>query len=166
MENLFLTLCLGLVLLGCFAGGVWMIVHTINSKRKAEASQSWPGVQGTVTKTWIQNIETQDSEGMTSTTFKPRVSYEYSVGGQAYSGERLAFGAGKAYGRHRKAEEVLAAYPVNGAVTVYYDPQNPAEATLLQQAQGGLGMIIAGAILILIPIFVVCVFSISMLADL
>jgi ABC-type glycerol-3-phosphate transport system permease component len=165
MESLFWTVCIGLILLACFAGGVWMIVHAINSKRKAEASQSWPGVQGMVTKTWIQKNETTDSEGLTSTTFQPRVSYEYSVGGQSYSGDRLAFGAGKAYGRYNKAEEVLASYPVNNSVMVYYDPQNPAEATLLQQAQGGLGMIIAGAILVIIPILVGCGLLIAMVMD-
>jgi hypothetical protein len=50
----------------------------------------------------------------------------------------------------RKAEEMLAAYP-----------QNPAEATLLQQAHGGVGMIITGAILVIIPVMIRCAFLIA-----
>lgn len=165
MGNIFVFLCVGFLLLGCFGGGIWMIVHTINSRRKAQASQAWPGVQGTVLKSWTQKIESTDDEGYTHTSYKPKVSYQYSVGGQTYTSERLAFGTDKAYAIKKKAEQELAPYPPNGAVTVYYDPQNPGEATLLQEAKGGLGMIFAGAILILIPVFIVCAFSVSMLAD-
>lgn len=34
IDDIFAYICVGLLLLGCFIGGIWMIVHTINSRRK------------------------------------------------------------------------------------------------------------------------------------
>lgn len=163
MENVFIFGCIGLLLLGCFIGGILMIISAMRSKRKAEASRSWSGIQGSITKSWVEKVVTTDADGIDFTSYKPRINYQYSIGGQSYSGDRLTFGAVKNYNRRQQAEQVLAAYPENGAVTIYYDPQDPAQATLLQQSQGGVAMIIGGVVLILIPIFTLCIGLFSML---
>jgi hypothetical protein len=59
-----------------------------------------------------------------------RVSYEYQVLGQSYTGAKVAFGVAKSYRFRSQAENALAYYPLDSQVTVYYDPSNPAEAVL------------------------------------
>jgi hypothetical protein len=67
--------------------------------------------------------------GTTVTVWSPLVEYGYQVGTRSYHGSRVAFGPEVAGGRDL-AEAVVARYPEGSAVTVHYDPANPAHATL------------------------------------
>ena len=157
-------LCGGMMLLGSMAGGAYMIYKSIQGRQKATASQGWPAVQGVITQIWIDEHSSTDDEGYNSTYYTPRVSYRYTVGQYYYDSSRIAFGSDKNYSRRRKAQKFLETYPVNSVLRVYYNPQNPAEATLSQQAQGTITSIIVGIVLILVPICVAC-FSLFAIAS-
>lgn len=60
-------------------------------------------------------------------SYYPVIVYEYSVGGMNYQGQKITPGlnwGGSGSGK------VVARYPAGSAVTVYYDPKNPADAVL------------------------------------
>ncbi len=57
----------------------------------------------------------------------PVVQYSYQIGGQAYQGYKLAPGpevGGTGAGK------VVARYPAGAQVMVFYNPQNPSEASV------------------------------------
>jgi hypothetical protein len=59
---------------------------------------------------------------------KPVLRYRYEVGPQSYIGFRVSFSG---YGVSRSAmEQLIKPYPQGGAVTVYYNPQDPSSAVL------------------------------------
>ena len=129
-SNLFGLFCGGFVIFIFFAASVFIIISSIRARKKAEASQAWPSTQGQIESTEIKQNTSTDSDGYTSTTYKPLIMYSYSVMGQPYQSDRIAFGFTQSYGKTAKAQEVLNKYPLNAPVNVFYDPDNPAEAVL------------------------------------
>jgi len=91
------------------------------------ASDAWPTVPGAITASSVGTIATGGSTG--GHDFVPDIDYAYAISGHSYVGHRVRF---VAFAR-KSAEEagaVVALYPVNAAVTVHYDPADPASAVL------------------------------------
>ena len=59
-----------------------------------------------------------------------RLFYTYEIDGARYQAEQLRMGASIASSDTRAAERVIARYPAGHDVTVYYNPADPADATL------------------------------------
>ena len=113
-------------------GGVGLIflVVGIVLVRKLQASRTWPHMGGTVTKTEIvQRTEQNTSNNMSTTTYEPRVEYEFQVDGRTFTGSRIGF-ASVSYGSPKRAQRVLDRFPTGGMVEVMYDPAEPANAVL------------------------------------
>ncbi len=76
----------------------------------------------------------QVSFGATSRRESPLVLYAYQVEGRMFQGRRVR--ASDKYGRTMpdgagcSASATIARYPAGTAVTVYYDPLNPANSAL------------------------------------
>ena len=68
-----------------------------------------------------------DSEG--STSYKPRVSYEYRVAGQTYTSDQYAYTLWSTSDRDA-ASGIVDEHPVGAAATAYVDPNDPTEAVL------------------------------------
>jgi hypothetical protein len=109
-------------------GGLGYLFNSQAKKSKAlkKAALSWPSVPGTVQ---TSRVEVSGGE---YTTVYPHIEYEYTVAAQKYrydsikAGDKfvsLSFTQSNAY-------EVVEKYPVGTRVRVYYNPDNPAEATL------------------------------------
>lgn len=156
MEEYVFPICGGLFIILFFALGVYMVFTSFRNRKKAAESSGWPTVVGTIIKATIKKNRSTDSEGYTSTTYTPKIEYQYNLGGQVYTGKRIAFGFDKSYNRRKKAQEALAAYQPNAQVRVFYNPDNPAEAVLEQKASGSIGGIIGGVVLILVAVCVGC----------
>lgn len=149
-ANLVGLLCGGAVIFIFFGLGVIAIILGIRNRKKAEASVNWPSAPGRITKAWIDRSEDTDDEGFTTTTFTPNWQYQFTAGGQTITSEKISFGGKRGYGRQKKAQEALAAYPLNSQVRVYFDPANPAESVLVPGTKGTFVGIIVGAIFILL----------------
>jgi hypothetical protein len=70
-------------------------------------------------------------------SYRPVVSYEYTVGGTTYTGTRatqMDVGAGAV----SDVQKFLASRPPGSTVTVYYNPDNPADS-FLEQGMGSIG---------------------------
>lgn len=61
--------------------------------------------------------------------YSPDVAYTYTVDGERYTGDNVAAGTGIVTGNRERLESVLEASA--GTTTVYYDPENPADAHLV-----------------------------------
>lgn len=96
------------------------------------ASNGWPTVPGVVT---TSRIETERGTGSSSNrtgsrdSYHARVSYDYQVAGETYTGRRVHAGEyGTADTAH--AEEVIGSYPLGAEVVVHHHPRRPGDAVL------------------------------------
>ena len=105
----------------------------------------------TITRSEVGQSSSSDHDGP-RTNYHPVVEYTYPVGGQVYAGKRIAFGPAKASARSTSAQAALAKYPLGGAVTVYYDPNNPAEVVLEKQAIGTTAMLVLGIVFLAVTV--------------
>lgn len=99
--------------------GVGLSLFGVFAMVKSSTAQRWHVTEGVV-------IESKVIGGFDAVA-KPRVSYRYEVDGKSYTSDRISF---LLFGDDSHAEQVVAAYPQNRIVTVYYDPTNPAESVL------------------------------------
>lgn len=131
--------------------GVAMLFSYFQSKKKVEESQSWPAVQGYITKTHIRRETEKDNDGSRITKYYPEVLYTYEFLGKEYTGDKISFGGKTKYSYEQKAENFLVQYPVGQGIKIYYDPNNPEDAVLERKALGKVILII-GVIFTLIAI--------------
>jgi hypothetical protein len=125
--------------------GLILVIISITSKRRAKAAQAWPTIPGAVLASRVDIHTTTDSEGHTSTTYRPMVDYQYSIMGQEYRASRIAFGA-NTFNR-KKSDSIIAKYPAGQQVMVHYNPDKPEDAVLEAEVQGGTASLIIGIVL-------------------
>ncbi len=102
----------------CFAGlGVRCVVH-------AHASLEWPATEGHVESCSVERDSDHNS--------RLNIRYNYAVDGRSYTGRRLAFFT---WGGDHAG--YLRQYPVGTAVRVYYQPDRPDNAVIIQGGSGG-----------------------------
>jgi hypothetical protein len=77
------------------------------------------------------SVESRPTGEDETTAEYPAVSYSYQVSGQAFQGTRIAPGPETSGSDARRRS---ARYVTGAAVTVFYNPQNPAESVLEQKA--------------------------------
>lgn len=129
MENILpaltalIVLAIGL-LFGYFA--LRNIFEQIQTWRMARQSRAWTSTSGVIQTSEIIY------EGVRSPRSQPRLIYTYQVNGVRYQGNRINFSFGQIFFKV-EAAKVIALYPLHAAVTVYYDPAQPAQSTLEQR---------------------------------
>jgi len=124
-----------LLVFGVVLGGVGFMRYTT-----ARASAEWPTVNGTVTSSRVQTTR-RDGKN----EYMPRVQYSYVVDGQSFSGTRIT--ASDEYQKNRgSADDILGRYPSGTAVTVFYDPQDPARAVLEQGLPGNVKVLLGAGV--------------------
>lgn len=138
--------------------GLKILGDEIRTWRKAIASREWLSGVGRVV-----NSEVHTAYGR-RTTYYPRAKYSYTVAGQNYTGERIAFAWREVFDR-QAAEAVVERYPPGQTVTVFYDPQQPHEATLDRNFPWPLFELFSGVLVVLCPGAVCSGMGISFLAD-
>src|SRR5262245_31087583 len=91
-----------------------------------QKSVKWPKVVGRIVSSEIMHEE--DDAGH---TYGNKVAYEYSVDGVTYHCNRRGWMGDNLRSSFKgRANRIAATYPVGQAVTVYYDPSDPAQAVL------------------------------------
>ena len=74
--------------------GLIIVIAALRSRKQAEASQAWSGTQGRVDRIPPRDRTPRPIRtAIISTDYKAIVRYTYSVMGQEYSANRVAFGA-------------------------------------------------------------------------
>ena len=103
----------------------------INELTRADASASWPSVGGTVVSSHVKKSTSSRGTGRNrrrSTSHRAVVIYQYTLAGRTHTARRLSFGATDSSAS--TARQVVSRYPAGTAVTVFYDPDDPDQATL------------------------------------
>ncbi len=111
-----------------------MILVAIYVKwREVEAAKVWLAISGRIigSRSEAREVDAHvyGSQSKGSTEFRnfAKVSFQYQVNGKTFTGSRFSL-------RHDVGNVdvagTLARYPVGSAVTVYYDPANPAQSVL------------------------------------
>ncbi|MBI9049701.1 MAG: DUF3592 domain-containing protein [Anaerolineaceae bacterium] len=105
---------------------IWYIL-----RRKKKATSMLQDSRSRLTTTGKIIKSRVEVSGGEVTSVQPRVIYEYSVGATIYQGEQIKAG-GKFWSAvtSRDAYNIVDRYPEGMTVTVYYDPENPAESAL------------------------------------
>jgi len=140
--QLFGYVCIGLFVLVFVGLGIFLILRSKRDKAKAAQSLNWPSAVGKVLESRMIESTSTDSDGDSSTTYRPHVQYEYEVMGTSYTGDKIKVGMVVSTSAVKKVQETLARYPVGSAVKVYYDPNNPADSVLEQKASSNLTLIL------------------------
>lgn len=103
-------------------------------------TRRWPSVPGRIYSARIrENYNVTERERH----YKPDIRYEYRVAGKAFRGKRLGIYAQSNAG-YVFATTAMERYAEGTAVTVYYNPANPADAVLIQgpEYQALIGVIV------------------------
>jgi hypothetical protein len=120
------------------AVGAGILYYARGVARKMQQSLSWPSARGEIAHSAVFR-EMQDSSSSSGPTYKADVAYRYQVKGRDFSSEQITLADySSTTGR---AQAIVNRYPHGAAVTVYYNPANPAEAVLERGASGGLNLL-------------------------
>ena len=163
---LIVSLCGGIFVLILLALGIYLVVFSLRSKKKAEESQNWPSTSGAVTLAEVKRSVNRDEDGNESYAYYPKVEYTYQVGGETYTGKRLAFGGVLAQKNPDSVQKTLERFPLGGPVTVYYDPEKPTDAVLERQAGGLKWGLIVGIICLVLSLCIACPLLIALIRNL
>jgi hypothetical protein len=139
MTGYIIILVIGLVVLIIFGRNIL----------QGQKSRSWPTVSGTILQSSLEVHHQTDDDGSTSTTYGVMVSYQYSVSGQEFVGNRRTFSNVRT-GSRRRAEALLARYPQGGQVDVFYDPQDPSTCVLETGVSGGTYALLAFVVVLVL----------------
>lgn len=117
--------------------------------RQSRRSRLWQATDGRIERALI----TREGHG-SRTIWGARVRYSYCVGGTNHQGSRVRFVT--TFGQYARvadgARADVAKYAAGAAVTVYYDPADPARATL-ERNRTGLAFGLTVVVLLLIAAF-------------
>ena len=109
------------------AGGVTAFFG-IRGVIRAKESSTWPSVKGKVITSSVKSHHSSGKNG-SSTTYNANIVYKFTVDGETFNGDRVAYGDyGSSDSSH--AHEIVNRYPARKKVTVHYMPDNPAECLL------------------------------------
>lgn len=140
------------LIFGLLGGG--FIIYAQLAKKKAEAAQSWPVVEGRVLLAEVKQHRYHDSRShRTRVSYEPVVNYSYAVEGCDYTGKKISFGATR-YDSNT-AHNIIAPYTPGNGVNVHYDPAHPEKAVLETEAPGTKIFLIAGIIFALLGLILI-----------
>jgi hypothetical protein len=111
-------------------GAIGYFLYKRNQKSTAyrQTAQNWPSTTGTILMSSVQSRRSSSSGGYSN---YPVIVYQYTVNGQTYQSQTLK--AGEQFFNVNvswQAQETVNKYAIGKQVTVYYDPNNPAESAL------------------------------------
>ena len=133
-------------------GGIVLVVGIFSIVR-ANASESWPMVEGEVIRT---DIVSNRKSGGGSSTYRAKVEYQYAIDGVTRYGARVSYAGNVSSSNRGSAMAIIDRYPKGSDVTVYYDPADPEESVLepgisakifLTPAIGGVFLVLGLALL-------------------
>lgn len=114
-----------LVSLGFLLFSISMLRYAFNNHSRAKASNHWATTTGKLTKLQLWGKRRVGGEMVDSENLS--VKYQYSVNGKTFTGKRAVF-----YTLHYpETVDFAKHYPQGSTVPVFYNPQNPAESTIV-----------------------------------
>ena len=118
--------------------GVFAVVLALFARmvgQKTREMRSWTRADGRIVQSTVEaTVRTHDKPSSmrrryTDTIYLPRIVYRYDAGGQPYEGDDV--GAIVGGGTPAAAEKTVARFPLASPVTVFFNPANPTQSTLV-----------------------------------
>lgn len=133
---------------------------------QAKASEHWPTAEGTVIRS---ELDTHRSDG--KTMYKADVAYEYEVQREHFESDRVWFGGGYSTNNRSEMQKIVADFPKGTPVTVYYNPDRPADAVLMPGAftssyamfAGGMVALVLGGIALAVVVVKLLIVVVALL---
>jgi hypothetical protein len=129
--------------------GIGIFLVGFFQMKKSRAAASWPSAPGMIRKAEIGRDQSVDHEA--TATLKLCIEYNFQASGGEHTGTRIRFDE-TLYHSMKEAQKELSRYPVGGPVTVFFDPQNPAECVLEKRNPSGMVFLVVGAIISIVAI--------------
>jgi hypothetical protein len=131
----------GTVVSGLILAGVGFILAFVlgqSAMKDGAESDNWPSVMGKVTASKVTSFGSRDDR-----SYRPEVSYEYSVNGQKYIFNRINFDVGGIQSHIRlEMVEITDRYRPGTQIDVYYKPEDPGVSCLETGMRLGSGFVI------------------------
>jgi len=135
--------------------GAVLIFLYFRNKNKAKASEGWPSTYGRIVSNDV-SVSYQNDDDYRRVSYLPKVQFTYQVGGESFTGKRIAFGSDPDFNTRRKATNFLLQYPVGAEVAVFFNPENPSEAVLSQKMRSMTAGLIVGIVMLVIMVCALC----------
>ena len=129
LGNWLLTLGVGAAIL---IAGLALSGLAYNLLHDGFASASWPTAEGKVLSSSISQGENDNGDE----TYMPHVQYTYVANGKTYTSTQIQFFQ-ESSENSRDASAITTTFNEGKTVTVYFAPDNPANAVLIPGASGG-----------------------------
>jgi hypothetical protein len=123
-HSLLAKVCLLGIGVPLFLVGLLATIAFSSSRQQGLSAGGWPQADARVIDSGM-DVQTRHRNGQKVKRFKPRVSYEYEVGGERYTGDRIKYGVASATISKLEADRVLAKYPKDATVKVHYVAKRP-----------------------------------------
>ena len=149
---IFGLLCGGIFSLLLGGTGIFLIIRWQRSKLKVQESTSWETVVGEISKAELLTRAGIDERNR----YVPSIHYRYQVGDQSFEGDQIAIGGDYQFKFLSQAEDKLRHYLSGSEVTVFYNPENPAEAVLEREVASTQGGLIVGILLTVLMLCLLC----------
>lgn len=129
---------------GCLLVFVGLIFSTwaifalffFSESRHYKASTDWPRAYGKIISSEYKRVVSSSGTGRqrtTNTTYKPLISYQYTVDNETYENDMVQFMA--SFKKESDAKELVESFPVDSEVPVFYFPDDPADSVLIRGLQ-------------------------------
>ncbi|HEX7556302.1 MAG TPA: DUF3592 domain-containing protein [Leptolinea sp.] len=153
IQTIILTILIGGMFMLVFGGaGIFMLNRYREARREAGESKNWPAVPGRITYSDISTLTPEREVDRTRTSsYAPDLEYAYTVQGTSYRSKRIGFGT-VISSTHASAASFVERHPAGMAVTIYYNPQNPAAAVLQKKVGSQTGLLVLISITLLLGI--------------
>ena len=145
---------------GAVALGVFAAYGTVRMRLKVGQALKWPTVPGEITSSEVQS-GTERHHRKPIKTYAAAIRYTYEVDGKAYESDQIQLGGSSETSQPGEFERMVKRYPEGKHVKVYYDPSDPATATLEPGELGGIfnmamvagGFILVGGIIVALTLW-------------
>jgi hypothetical protein len=105
-----------------------LILAVVVKMREVKAARTWQTARGKITRSEVRAKKVNDTNRRGQKTVNyPAVTYEFSIKGRRYTGERISLAE---IIPESEIEPTLERYPLGAEVTVYYNPSNPNQSVL------------------------------------
>lgn len=132
-----------LIIILASLAGLALTIFAVNNSVNAYKTKSWPTTQGIIIS----------SEVTGNSRYTPRVTYNYTIGENEYTSDKVGLTNMAQYKHKDDAIREADRYPVNAKVTVYYNPAKVDEAILEPGIKGEhIFMFLIGLIIFLAPL--------------
>jgi len=115
----------------------------------SERSGHWPMIEGAIVSGRVDQTQQGNGKGGGVSCYRATILYRYELGAVSYQNTKISYhGTPCVHGERgrRLAEELIARYPANGKVTIFYDPDNPQRSCLEPgKTPDGIGLMLMGA---------------------